>query len=421
MRIPLFDFTFKNKIVTLSHTSRAVTADHISILSRKVQRMSSEFRIRHLNKNILIVAASESDANMLYATHFFAPDPFIFIRTSGGKRHLVMNDLEIGRARSQSNAHIVHSLSAYTTMARQAMGKAPTAIDTLVVILRDFNIRSVAVPSTFPVSIADGLRKQRIRVTPLPDPFFPERIYKRPVEIANIKKAMRATERGMKAALSVLRESRVQRDRLVYGGSTLTAERLRGVINTTILEQGYVPSGTIVAPGKQGCDPHNRGSGVIRANEPVIIDIFPRGEDTGYYADITRTFVKGKASEFVTKMHRAVRAGQTLGVQMVRHGAKTKELHTAIVKLFESRGFTTGEKAGKMEGFFHSTGHGLGLDIHEPPRVGANSSILEKGMVVTIEPGLYYHPHGGVRIEDTVLVTRSGVENLTRFPKFLEV
>lgn len=383
--------------------------------------MSSEFRIRHLNKNVLMYAASETDANMLYATRFFAPDPFIFIRTSGGKRHLVMTDLEIGRARAQSNAHVVHSLSDYTTMACHTAGKVPTTIETLAVILRDFSIRSVVVPSTFPVGIADGLRKQRIRVTPLPDPFFPERIYKRPVEIASIKKTMRATEKGMKAALRVLRDSKVKGGRLVYGGSILTAERLRGVINTTILEQGYMPSATIVAPGKQGCDPHDRGSGVIRANEPVIIDVFPRAEETGYYADITRTFVKGKAPELVKKMHSAVRAGQSLGVRMVRHGAKTKDIHTAIVKLFEDRGFTSGEGEGRMQGFFHSTGHGLGLDIHEPPHIGANSSVLEKGMVVTIEPGLYYYPHGGVRIEDTVLVTRSGVENLTRFPKFLEV
>jgi len=241
------------------------------------------------------------------------------------------------------------------------------------------------------------------------------------VEIVSIKRTMRATERGMKAALRVLRDSRVKGGRLVYRGSSLTAERLRGVINTTILEQGYIPSATIVAPGKQGCDPHDRGSGVIRANEPVIIDVFPRAEETGYYADITRTFVQGKASDFVKRMHSVVRAGQALGVQMVRHGAKTKDIHAAIVKLFEERGFATGEEAGRMQGFFHGTGHGLGLGIHEPPHVGPNSAVLEKGMVVTIEPGLYYYPHGGVRIEDTVLVTRRGVENLTRFPKFLEV
>ncbi len=120
-------------------------------------------------------------------------------------------------------------------------------------------------------------------------------------------------------------------------------------------------------------------------------------------------------------MYRAVLAGQRLGLKMVRKGVKTASIHQAILDLFESRGFKTGNIAGRMQGFFHGTGHGLGLDIHEPPRIALNDLVLEKGMVVTVEPGLYYYPIGGVRIEDTVLITENGIKNLTRFPKFLEI
>lgn len=120
-------------------------------------------------------------------------------------------------------------------------------------------------------------------------------------------------------------------------------------------------------------------------------------------------------------MYRAVYEGQRMGLEMIKHGVKARKVHRAIQRLFESRGFHTGERDGRMQGFFHSTGHGLGLEIHEPPRIAINNITLEKGMVVTVEPGLYYYPVGGVRIEDTILVTRTGIENLTRFPKFLEI
>ncbi len=383
--------------------------------------MNSAFKIRHKNKNVLMYACSETDANMLYATNFSCPDPFIFVRTAEGKRHLVMSDLEIDRAKKQSSAHKVHSLAAYMDLAKKKFKKTPGIPEILATVLRDFGIRSVVVPENFPLGIAEGLRKLKINVSALPDPFFPERIYKKPAEVAEIKKAMRVTEKGIKAAFDALKASKIKKGYLYYKGHRLTAEILRNIINTTILTLGHIPSGTIVAPGKQGCDPHDQGSGVIRANEPIIIDVFPRAESTGYFADITRTVVRGKASDEVKKMYKTVYDGQKLGLSLVKHGAKARSVHRAIQKLFEGNGYHTGEKDGRMQGFFHSTGHALGLEIHEPPRIAINNITLEKGMVVTVEPGLYYYPVGGVRIEDTILVTRSGIENLTRIPKFLEI
>jgi Xaa-Pro aminopeptidase len=176
-----------------------------------------------------------------------------------------------------------------------------------------------------------------------------------------------------------------------------------------------------VAPGRLGCDPHDEGHGPIRAGAPIIVDIFPRAQKNGYFADITRTFVKGRASKKVRAMYDAVYDGQRLALRSIRDGARASDIHGAIHALFGERGFKSGKIDGRMQGFFHGTGHGLGLEIHEPPRVAGNDAVLKAGMVVTVEPGLYYWPHGGVRIEDTVLVTKRGLKNLTRFPKVFEI
>lgn len=370
---------------------------------------------------ILLYAASDSDADVLYATRFFAPDPFLFLRTRSGQRVFVMSDLEIDRAKKQSNAHRVLSFSRYGALAEKRIGRPPHPADTIAEVLRDLRIASVTVPASFASGLLERLRARRIRVRVADGPLFPERIVKTPAEVKAIAGAMRATEAGMQAALEVLRRARARKGWVVLDGRRLTAEDLRRAVDTTILARGVLPAHTIVAPGRQGCDPHDEGSGPIRAGEPIIVDIFPRSQSTGYFADITRTFVKGRASKTVRAMHDAVYDGQRLALRSIRHGARASEIHEAIHALFTARGFKSGKIDGRMQGFFHGTGHGLGLEIHEPPRVAANDTVLKAGMVVTVEPGLYYWPHGGVRIEDTVLVTKSGIRNLTRFPKLFEI
>ena len=151
------------------------------------------------------------------------------------------------------------------------------------------------------------------------------------------------------------------------------------------------------------------------------MDIFPRSEKTLYYADFTRTVVRGKASPRLKKMYAAVKEGQEIAFKMIRHGMTSKKVHETIRARFTQLGFKTGVRDGRMQGFFHSTGHGLGLDIHEPPRIGPGDDILKVGQVVTVEPGLYYKGVGGVRLEDVVVVTKTGCRNLTKFSRFLEV
>jgi Xaa-Pro aminopeptidase len=208
----------------------------------------------------------------------------------------------------------------------------------------------------------------------------------------------------------------------MHHGIALTSEKLRAVIDTAILQASGLAANTIVAGGRQGCDPHERGHGPLRANEPIIIDIFPRSQKTGYFGDITRTVVRGRASEAVRRLYDTVYRGQQIAFKKIRAGVRTNVVHQAVQDYFKEQGLHTGRRKGRMEGFFHGTGHGLGLDIHESPRIGSTSTgKLKAGQVVTVEPGLYYPELGGVRLEDVVFVTASGSRNLTRFEKVLEI
>ena len=188
-----------------------------------------------------------------------------------------------------------------------------------------------------------------------------------------------------------------------------------------MMEKGCTAEHTIVACGVDACDPHQVGTGPLRANEPIIFDIFPRSSDTRYFADMSRTVVKGTATDELKRLYDTVLEGQVLGISRVRSGANGKDIHEEIVALFEKRGYQTGRVNGRMQGFFHGTGHGVGLDIHEPPSISRRDCVLQTGEVVTVEPGLYYPDIGAVRIEDMVLVEENGCRNLTTYPKFLEI
>jgi Xaa-Pro aminopeptidase len=371
---------------------------------------------------LLIYSASESDANMLWATRFFAPDPFIFIQKRN-KTYLVMNDLEVDRAKSQARVDRVLSYSEYVKRWQQRGTQFPGAAEVLLDVFRDLRITGVEVPSTFPLGLADQLRSSGIAVRPKPDPFWPDREFKTAHEVRFINESLRAAEIGMEAGIDAVRRSEIRKNGYLYlDGTRLTSEILKRIINTTIMAQGYVPSHTIVASGDQCVDPHNQGSGPVRANTSIIMDIFPRSQKTGYFGDITRTVVRGRASERLKRAYRCVEQGQEIAFRRIRDGASAYDIHSEILDYFRKEGFETGLVKGRMQGFFHGTGHGLGLDIHEAPTFGTRSkNALRRGNVVTVEPGLYYEGMGGVRLEDVVIVTKTGCKNLVTLPKLLEV
>jgi Xaa-Pro aminopeptidase len=370
---------------------------------------------------LLIVADSERDANMLYATGLFVPDPFIYLN-AGRRPLIVLSDLEIDRARRQAPHCRVASLSAYQQKLRRDGVKSPRFPHVIREILREQKIRRAIVPDNFPLGLAKDLKKLGIKLKPR-TVFFPGREIKSADEIRKISAALTMAEVGMAEGMQALRLSKIDKRRqLIYRGVPLTSERLRAVIDCAVLQACGLAANTIVAGGKQGCDPHERGFGRMHANEPIIIDIFPRSQKTGYFGDITRTVVRGRANEAVRKLYDTVLRGQKIGFEKIRARVKTADVHKAILKFFVQQGYKTGKHNGRMEGFFHGTGHGLGLEIHEAPRVSPSSSeVLRPGHVVTVEPGLYYPEIGGVRLEDVALVTTNGAKNLTRFEKVLEI
>src|SRR5262245_54703184 len=343
------------------------------------------------NENLLIVADSDHDANMLYAVGMFVPDPFIYLQLRG-RSYVVMSDLEIDRARRLATHCRVLSLGDVQRKLRRAgNGKAGLAeVDRH--LLREKRIQSVLVPNNFPLGLAVELQRLGIRLRARPGTFFPERERKSPAEVKKISEALMMAEEGMAEGIHALSRARIGKDRrLMYRSAPLTSEKLRGIIDTAVLQAGGSANHTIVAGGAQACDPHEPGHGPLRANEPIILDIFPRSQKSGYFGDITRTVVRGRASEPVRKLYDTVWQGQMLAFKNVRANVRGSDIQLAVQQFFESKGYRTGKRAGRMEGFFHGTGHRLGLEIHEAPGLGARSTgALKPGHVVTVEPGLYY-------------------------------
>jgi len=367
----------------------------------------------------LIVATSETDADLLYATRFWAPDPFIFLQKNG-KRTLVLSDLEIDRGRKQAKAD---EFVPYSQLEREIQGKsrkAPAYEKVLTHFLKKRGVRSATVPASFPLGYARELAANKIRLMPTNGSFWPQREKKTPDEIRKMEHAIRITESGLARAMEVLRSARPgPGKKLRWSGKPLTSEILRAEIDSAILRAGGVPQGTIVAGGDQACDPHERGSGPLFANSLIILDVFPRDAKTGYFGDLTRTVVRGRANDSQRKLWDTVKAGQALALRQIKAGADGAAIHKAIQDLFAKRGFLTEMRKGRRVGFFHGTGHGLGLEIHEYPRL--QKVTLQAGEVVTVEPGLYYPGLGGVRIEDVVAVTKTRYKMLSRFPKQLEI
>jgi len=373
-------------------------------------------------ENLLMVADSERDANMLYAVRMFVPDPFIFLRLRG-KPHVVLSDLEIDRARQQARHCRVHSLSQCQKQVRSLGIAKPSLAQVVRLILKSEGLRKVLVPYNFPIGLARELRQLKIRVKVKGQALFPEREFKTAEEVKKISAALMMAEVGLAEGIQALKSAKIGKNRrLAYHGVALTSEKLRAIVDTAILQAGGLPAHTIVAGGRQGCDPHEEGHGVLRAHEPIIIDVFPRSQKTGYFGDITRTVVRGRASEAVRRIYYTIERAQELAFEHICDGIRGREIHERVQEFFKKEGYRTGRLNGHMEGFFHGTGHGVGLEIHESPRLGPNSTdVLRRSHVITVEPGLYYPGLGGVRLEDMAQVTGNGARNLTKFEKVLEV
>ena len=369
---------------------------------------------------LLMVGTSEKLADLFYATRFRAPDEFVFIWIQSEKFLLVSN-LEVDRARQEADVDRVIPYSDYEKKMRASGTDNPSQKDIIIAVLSELKIEKIHVPNKFPIGIGDTLRANGWDLRVLHDPLFPEREIKNKNEIEYIRDSQKAAEIGMAAAIDILNQSHIHKDRLIFEDNILTSEFIRRSVHLALMSADCTANHTIIASGEQGCDPHQEGYGPILPHKPIIIDIFPSHSQTGYFGDITRTVVKGKPSQQVLEMYETVLEAQEIALKKIKHGVDGREIHLAVGRFFSSKGYKTGRIGGFIQGFFHGTGHGVGLEIHEPPRISQTQDTLKAGQVVTVEPGLYYRGIGGIRIEDTVVVRPNEYEILASFPKKLEI
>jgi Xaa-Pro aminopeptidase len=364
----------------------------------------------------LLYADTERSADALYFGRVGMHDPFVAFG-SRGKKYAVVSALEFGRVRRTSDFDVVLPLETYLQRARERWPRRqPGPAEVIWLVAKERGQTRFTVGGDFPTAVYLKLRDLGLRLDVADGALFPARELKTPAEAAAIREGNRCSALGFAVAEKILRASRVRGHKLVHRGQTVTSESVKFAIATACLEAGAVAPHTIVAGGDQACDPHERGSGPLRPHELIVVDIFPRVSATGYHGDMTRTFLRGRPSDAQRKLVAAVRAAQLAALGMIRAGVNGRDVHRKCVEVFTARGFVTKHTPKGSVGFFHGTGHGLGLDIHEPPRMsGSVDYILKKNSVVTVEPGLYYPGLGGCRIEDVVQVTTSGNKMLSRY------
>ncbi|ARS91345.1 M24 family metallopeptidase [Natrarchaeobaculum aegyptiacum] len=382
-----------------------------------------ERRLEALGVDGYLIDDDASDPDQRYLSGFSAPDPYQTLITAG-ETVLLVSGLEYGRARSEATADTVARLSEYDYQDHVAEhGPFEGKIRTIAAFLADHGVGSVAVPRRFPTGTADGLRDHGLSVTVETEGVVAGiRATKTAWEIDQIRATQRANQAAMGRAESLIASADVAADgTLIHDDEPLTSERVKTEIEQTLLEYGCGLDETIVACGADGADPHDRGSGPLEAHEPIVIDIFPRDKETGYFGDMTRTVSHGDPGEEVRRRYEVTREAYEAGLEAVEPGVTGAAVHDVVCDVIEDAGYETLRSDPTTEtGFIHSTGHGVGLDIHEEPRLSPAGEELEPGHVVTVEPGIYDPAVGGIRIEDLVVITEDGTENLTDYPVALE-
>jgi len=368
----------------------------------------------------LIYADTHASSDMLYFGGVDVHDPFIAFG-SGRKKITVQSALELGRVKRTSSFNQVLSLETWRDQARETYGPTAGVAEIIVCLSRQYGIKTFRIPDDFPAGLYQKLGKLGLRLELAGGMLFPEREIKSAPEAAAIKEGNRLAAMGYVATENILRKTRIKGHHLIYQGAPLTSERLRFAIEVAIKEQGGEARDTIVAGGNQACDPHERGRGPLRPHELIIVDIFPRVLKTGYYGDMTRTYLKGRPTEAQRKLVTTVRDAQRAALRMIRAGVDGSDVHDLVNFIFTRAGYETRHDKSGSVGFFHGTGHGLGLAVHEPPRVSTVAYKLKAGSVVTVEPGLYYPGLGGCRWEDVVQVTNGPAKLLSKHPYNWEI
>jgi len=383
------------------------------------ERLSRRMQEEHITA-YLDVGTPSASANMYYCTHLLASDPVVYLCTleHGLKEYLLVSSMELERARSQSRVDNVLAFS-------DVLPRRAKLSEVAAALVRRVGIERLSVPRELSVGLCDGLRAKGVVLDVRESPVSHLRAVKDSREIGCIRRCARVCEGACEHAIQMIRDSSVASDgSLVYEGEPLTSEWVREEIEIVLLRGRCEASeGTIVACGSRSCVPHWMGEGVLMADEPIILDVYPRHRECRYFSDLTRTVLRlhkgGSKVERVKRMYAAVLDAQRCGIELMREGVKASDVHEAVRRSIIGSGFDAPEHG--TEGFIHSTGHGVGLEIHEHPSIAPSNYVLERGMVATVEPGLYYRGVGGVRIEDTLVVGEDGCESVFTIPKQLVV
>ena len=373
--------------------------------------------------DVLIVADTIRSAELRHEIPLSVPDAFLYLEHDG-QRHVVVPSMEAGRIAAAAPGVVVHPWEEYGVDELFAEGKTAEEahLEIAVRACKAIGLESAVAPHEFPLREADHLRAHGIDVTADKAFFDGRRRSKNEAELAGIRRAQRATEAGMAAGRDLLRRARPNGSGLVVDGEPLTCERIKLHAQRAFGEHGAGATDEfIVSHGPQTAVGHDMGSGAIEPGDVVLFDFFPRDRESGCYADMTRTFVvAGEPPEEIAEYHRLCKQALDLCVEAIKPGLNGKELHRLVCDFFAEHGQPTQlhKTPGEVldSGFYHATGHGVGLEVHEKPSIGRSGEPFVPGDVLAIEPGLYRAGFGGVRLEDLILVTDDGAEVLTDFP-----
>jgi Xaa-Pro aminopeptidase len=368
--------------------------------------------IRKNGADAYVVYANSRDADMRYLTHFTTSDPFVYFRTPGERGTIIISQMEVGRASREGTSAVMTRAEAGLP---EIIKKEKDPYRATAQMIAAQVGRKILVPPNFPLALANALG-EFCSVTVDKGTVLSMRAKKTREEIRCLKNVQHVTQTAMGHAVSLIRRSTVKKGILHLEGKPLTSEHIKYNMHCVLLEHGCNAEDTIVSCGEDTAIPHMTGTGPLRADEPIIIDLFPVNEKSGYYADMTRTFVKGEPSHEILEMYTALREAKHLAISQIKSGISGADLHKNVVDFFKEQGFDSDTR-----GFVHNLGHGVGLQVHELPTVGPAGKALENGNVITIEPGLYYPGTGGVRLEDIGAVTKTGFDNFTSFSEGLIV
>jgi Xaa-Pro aminopeptidase len=372
--------------------------------------------------DVLMYADTYRSPELRHEVPIGIPDAFLYAERDGAK-HIAIGAMEIPRL-SELGLHELHPSEEYgADELIRAGGLSYSAVRQEVAIraVKALGITSAVVPEAFPLWLADRLRGEGVELTVDGTFFDDRRRVKTDAELAGIRRAQRAAEAGMDAARDLLRRATGNGSGLQVDGEPLTVERVKAAMSQAFAAHGTTADDFIVAPGPQGAVGHDMGSGPIGAGVPIVIDIWPRDNESFMFCDMTRTFVVGEVPEDVQRWHALTKEALDRAISEIEDGADGRAIFDGTCEIFEAAGEPTQrtKEAGKTlsDGFFHGLGHGVGLEVHEQPGMGISAKDpLRAGDVVTVEPGLYRQGYGGVRLEDLVLVTKDGAENLTQYP-----